>query len=37
MNPALIQVMIALLTVSAQLLTELAKMRQQKQGSGRKG
>lgn len=34
MNPALIQVMIALLTVSAQLLTELAKMRQQKQGHG---
>jgi len=37
MNPALIQVVIGLLTVSAQLLTELAKMRQQKQGPGRKG
>jgi len=37
MNPALIQVVIGLLTVSAQLLTELAKMRQQKQGRGRKG
>jgi hypothetical protein len=36
MNPAMIQVMVALLTATAQLLTELAKMRQQKQGPGRK-
>jgi hypothetical protein len=37
MNPALIQVVVGLLTLTAQILTELAKMRQQKQGPGRKG
>jgi hypothetical protein len=37
MNPALLQVLIALLTATSQVLVEVAKMRQQKQEHGRKG
>ena len=36
MNPAMIQVMVALLTATAQLLTELAKMRKEKRSVDRK-
>ena len=36
MNPAMIQVMVALLTATAQLLTELAKMRNDKRPANRK-
>jgi hypothetical protein len=37
MNPALIQVVVGLLTLTAQILTELAKMRQVKRPTSRKG
>jgi hypothetical protein len=37
MNPALIQVVVGLLTLTAQILTELAKMRHEKRTAGRKG
>ena len=36
MNPALIQVVVGLLTLTAQILTELAKMRQEKRPAARK-